>query len=190
MPQCLAADSGRPWMTVLCLSVPARAEGRPGTSLRHKDDKNFTAPCFAEALMWVLLWKYVLALLGWESPVLTPIPSYRCARWSSVCLCKCRFSQLWNTRLPVRQALGLGSNKAVPPFCKELLRVVRLLFFRIEAQPSPSAVLIEYFASWKNQTFWFLVWPDYSHLHDSRLCSVGISERWAISPATPRAAAH
>lgn len=39
MPQYLAADSGCPWMTILCLSVPASAEGRPGTSLRHKEGK-------------------------------------------------------------------------------------------------------------------------------------------------------
>lgn len=72
MPQCLAADSGCPWMR---LSVPARAEGKPGTSLRHKDDKT-SQLVLAEALMWVLLWKYTLALFGLESPVLTPIPSF------------------------------------------------------------------------------------------------------------------
>lgn len=41
----------------------------------------------------------------------------------------------------------LWSNKAVPPFCEELFRAVRFLFFRIEAQPSPNEVLIESFAS-------------------------------------------
>lgn len=39
VPRCLAANSGCPWMTVLCLSVPARAEGRLGTSLHHQHEK-------------------------------------------------------------------------------------------------------------------------------------------------------
>lgn len=97
--------------------------------------------------MWVLLWKHILALLGLESPVLTPMLSDQCAHRTSVCLCKCHFSQLCDTRLPVRQASGLGSNKAVPPFCKELFQVVRFLFYHIEVQPSPSEVLIKYFAA-------------------------------------------
>lgn len=84
--------------------------------------ENFPAPCLAEALMWVLLWKYTLVLLGSESPACTHIPSRR-----PVCLCKCHCSQLWSTGLPAQQALGLGTKKTVPPFCKELFRVVRLL---------------------------------------------------------------
>lgn len=51
-----------------------------------------------------------------------PIPSRR-----PVCLCKCHCSQLWSTGLPAQQALGLGTKKTVPPFCKELFRVVRFL---------------------------------------------------------------
>lgn len=44
VPRCLAANSGCPWMTVLCFSDPARTERRLSTSLHHQDERT-SQPC-------------------------------------------------------------------------------------------------------------------------------------------------
>lgn len=89
-PRCLAADSGCPWMTVLCFSDPARTEGRLGTSLHHQDERTsqlraFLRPscgCCSGSTHWCC----------WAPRALCSLPSHR-----PVCLCKCHCSQLCST---------------------------------------------------------------------------------------------
>lgn len=94
--------------------------------------------------MWVLLWKHVLVLLGWKSPVFihndTVIPT------GSLDLCFC----LQMSLQPVLKHLASCSagSGAVPHICNEFFRAARVLFYSVfhRSINLPSEVLIEYLA--------------------------------------------
>lgn len=110
-------------MTVLCFSDPARAEGRLGTSLHRQDEKTSQRRAFLRPPVGAALEAHPGAA-GLRQPCVHshPIPS--------ACLSlQMSLQPALKHRASCSTGSGLGTEKAVPPFCKELFRVVRLQGF-------------------------------------------------------------